>query len=184
MSREYAPYMVHKSNHLWCRATVSIFLMNYRKLLAENVQSLMDRTPQLKSRAKLARKCTTPTRKIGASTIGHLLDPDGPNPQLDTIVAIAEAFKLEPWVLLTQDFDPETMTGGTLPPKEDLELARRISALDPKKRELLLDIFSDPVSDEEMESAGWRAGARSSIHEPPAPYKKPPRQLRMRLKER
>jgi hypothetical protein len=74
---------------------------NWRKVLAENVSALMEEHPELRSHAKLASRCSTATRRIGARTIGHLLNAeDGPQPQLDTIVAVAEAFKKEPWRLL------------------------------------------------------------------------------------
>lgn len=118
---------------------------NYRKILAENIVALQAANPELGSHAKLAKQCSTATRKIGARTIGHLLNwKDGPQPQLDTIVAVAEAFKLPPWLLLTEDFDAITEKGGLPPEPEVLELARRIASLQSDRRELLLEIFEPP----------------------------------------
>lgn len=89
----------------------------------------MRANPALSSHAKLAQRCSTPTRKIGARTIGHLLNADdGPQPQLDTIVAVAEAFKLPPWMLLHPEFDASTRRIDELD-AEVIDIARRISVM-------------------------------------------------------
>jgi hypothetical protein len=117
--------------------------MNYRQILARNVAALMKRNELMDSHAKLARYCSTPTRKIGARTIGHLVSADSQvNPKIDTIVAVAEAFKIAPWLLLTPDFDPARKGRGDLPPPEIIELAKRILTISAPERELLMTIFS------------------------------------------
>jgi hypothetical protein len=81
---------------------------NWRKILAEKVREMMRANPSLGSHAKLAVAASRhSTRKIGASTIRHLLNhDDGPQPQLDTIVAVADAFKVQPWELLVPNDAP------------------------------------------------------------------------------
>jgi len=116
-------------------------LLNYRKILARNVAGLMKTTPALSSGGKLARKCSTDARKIGASTIRHMLNEDGPQARLDTIVAVADAFKIAPWMLLMPDFDPKSRNLREPPSPEVIELAQRIAGLTPARLELLLDIF-------------------------------------------
>ncbi len=117
----------------------------YRKILADNVAELMRATPELNSHAKVAAKATMwaiKSRKIGARTIGHLLDYErGPQPQLDTIVAVAKAFKVEPWMLLRDDFDAATGTVREADP-EVLDLAGKIAHLEDDKRKLLMEIFA------------------------------------------
>jgi hypothetical protein len=87
---------------------------NWRKILAEKVREMMRANPNLGSHAKLAVAASRhSTRKIGASTIRHLLNhDDGPQPQLDTIVAVADAFKVQPWQLLVPNDAP---TGAAEP---------------------------------------------------------------------
>lgn len=156
---------------------------NYRRVVAENVAALKLATPSLKSDAKLAAMCSTATRKIGSRTISHLTNPEGPQPQLDTMVAVAEAFRLPPWLLLMPDFDAKLKGVPDMPAPEIIELARRIAALDPARRELLMQIFGDAVTDEELHANGYKAPAQApSVHEPAPTYKKPPKQLKMRLR--
>lgn len=140
--------------------------MNYRKILADNVLALMRQNPELNSHAKLAKHCSTPTRKIGARTIGHLLDWDGGiNPKLDTIIAVAEAFKVPPWMLLTPDFDPQHKIGGRLPPPEVIALAERIL----RNREALGDIFNIELDTDFTRGAHiWTAPV--AVHEPKSVY--------------
>lgn len=125
-------------------------LVNYRKILARNVAGLMEATPALGSRGKLARKCSTATRKIGASTIGHILEEDGPQTRLDTIVAVADAFKVAPWMLLMPHFDPRSRDVRDAPSPEVIELAQRIAGLTPAKLELLLEIFGGEGAEDQL----------------------------------
>ena len=98
----------------------------------------MAQSRTLVTQAALARRCSTPTRQLKQSTIQYLLKEDDPrNPQLDTIVAIAEAFGVRPWQLLDPEFDAASRTGGKLPPPEIIDLAIRLT----KNRELLLQVF-------------------------------------------
>jgi len=130
---------------------------NSRKILAGNVAALMNVRPDLSSHAKLAKQCSTATRKIGARTIGHVLNAkDGPQPQLDTIVAIADAFRVPAWLLLTPDFDPKGKTGGAPPPADALELAYLFTEVPVERRELLLGIFRKESSTSETTLAANR----------------------------
>lgn len=132
---------------------------NYRKILADNVAALMRENPDLGSHAKLAaamRKIGP--REFGPRTIGHLLNAQqGPQPQLDTIVAVAKAFKVEPWMLLREDFDASSKRAGELIPPEVVRIARTIVDLEPERRKLLMEIFA-------AEGAPDREGARV-VHE-------------------
>lgn len=141
----------------------------------------MRRNPDLDNPRKLAPRCTTATRKIGARTIAHLVDEKSiVQPQLDTIVAIAQAFRVQPWMLLTPDFDPATKRGGEMPPPEILALAYRIM----ENRGALLDIFGkDTVPDDALEVTGWNASPQSpSVHQKGKDYKVTPHQTRIKFK--
>lgn len=136
--------------------------INYRRVLAQSVKALMNATPALSSHAKLAKKCSTPTRKIGARTIGHLLDEDGPQPQLDTLVAVAEAFKVELWLLFLPEFDAKNPDST----REMFELARRIAGLPRERQALLMEIFGEDVTDPDPRPPA------NTLQSPRAPYKK------------
>jgi hypothetical protein len=141
----------------------------YRRLLATNVAELMRLNPELDSWAKLAKKCSTPTRKLGASTIGHLLNADdGPQPQLDTVVAVAEAFKVAPWMLLHPEFDAATKSIGELDAAV-LEIARRISGMPKESQHAVLELFkhSSPAAQREP----LARVREQQLHEPPSDYK-------------
>lgn len=115
---------------------------------------------------KLATKCFSPGRKIGASTIGHLISErdDAPNPQLDTITAVADAFKVEPWLLLMPEFDAKNPGNN----QRMLALARRIAGLSKERQALLLDIFGDEDALNET-NPSLRA---TTLHSPKASYNK------------
>lgn len=128
--------------------------MNYRQILAANVVALMERNELMSSHAKLARYCSTSTRKIGARTIGYLVNAESKvNPKIDTIIAVAEAFKVAPWLLLTPDFDPKKKTGGAMPSEKALEIARLIDARNPRENqwEVYRSLFVKGVPDEDLE---------------------------------
>jgi hypothetical protein len=135
---------------------------DYKKILAKNVLSLMGRSATLNSHRKLASHCSIGNRKVAPRTIGHLLDPDETRqPQLDTIVAIARAFKVPPWALLSPDFDPVTGNVRELPPPEILDLAY---ALYDNK-----DVLQALQKDHQKGQQSQRA-----LHQPAAkPYKPP-----------
>jgi hypothetical protein len=75
---------------------------NYRKILIENVEALMEADGNLDSHAKIAAAARRAGHKIGKRTVGHLLNAEdgAPQPRLPTIVAVADAFKVAPWMLL------------------------------------------------------------------------------------
>lgn len=148
--------------HLAHRATYHRGLPNqYRRLLARNVADLMRVTPELGSHAKLAMRCSTPTRKIGASTIRHLLNADdGPQPQLDTIVAVAEAFKVPTWMLLHPEFDAGKRSVGGEMDSEVVDLARKIAVLSQDTQRTLMEVFNRPYTSAEP------VAHISELHEP------------------
>lgn len=154
---------------------------NYRKILAKNVEALKSRTPALNSNSKIAKACSAPNRKIGARTIGHLLNanPEAPQPQLDTIVAVAEAFKVAPSSLLDPYFDADRAAEPI--PMAVMDLALNIYALQKEKPEAFanLGLAVEGVSDEEVEAAGIRAPGKPADQKS---GKKPPaRQYRIKL---
>jgi transcriptional regulator with XRE-family HTH domain len=156
--------------------------MNYREILARNVKALKDRDPALNSNAKIAKHCSTPTRRVSKGAIGYLLNPkSGVNPKVDTIIAVAQVFKVPPWLLLSPNFDSSVKAEAELPDPAIIELARKIADLPQQKRELLMDIFAEAVPDHEIEAAGY---SKHAMHQRKAHYKveKQPRQLRMKLK--
>lgn len=168
--------------------------MDTRSVLARNVKALMQRRDELKTPRKLAPRCSTATRNIGARTIAHLVDlKSSVQPQLDTIVAIAEAFKVPPWMLLTPDFDPEKLTGGAWPSERTMELARYMEAKNLTNDELnaLIKVFGPAVPDEKVQhlralpinvgKAGFAAPTATMLQEKPAPYKTP-RQHKIKIK--
>jgi len=138
--------------------------MNYRKILADNVRALKARSLELHSNAKIAKRCRAGNRKIGASTIAHLLNEQGGvYPKLDTIIAVAEAFKIvPPWLLLTPDFDPDKKTGGDLPDSEVFELALKIHTMTAPEKALLMKIFTKGTPNGDPED--MRAAV--TLHEP------------------
>lgn len=146
--------------------------MDAKTVLAHNIKALMERNPELRTARKLAPHCTTATRKIA-----HLLDPKSDvQPQLDTIVAIAHAFRVKAWMLLCPEFDPSNKMADIIPPPEILALAQRIM----RNREAFSEIFgTEPIPDSVLEENGWQA---PTLHEPKKSInKKTPRQLKMKL---
>lgn len=151
--------------------------MDIRKILARNVSALMRRSTDLKTPRKLAPHCSTATRKIGARTIAHLLKAEGSYPQIDTIAAIADAFKVPTWMLLYPNFDPDNNPPeGRLPP-EVIALAQRIM----ENREVITDVFgADPISDAKLESNGFKAPSSHAVHQKKTEYTT--RQTKIKIK--
>lgn len=151
--------------------------MDTKSVLARNIKALMERHPDFKTPRKLAPHCSTATRKIGARTIAHLLDPKSSvQPQLDTIVAIAQAFKVKAWMLLNTEFDPTSKTVAGLPPPEIIELAWRIM----RNREALSEVFSsNPVAESKLDTNGGNARALNESAE--QDFKKTSRSLTVKL---
>lgn len=74
-----------------------------RQLVAKNLARLMAGSPSLNTQEKVGSKAGIKQR-----TVGYLLNPesaDMKSPKLDTVEKVAQAFGLEPWVLLV---DPDT----------------------------------------------------------------------------
>lgn len=155
-------------------------IMNLKEILAKNVNALMARNEALNSNAKLAKHCKRLIKNVSPRAIGYLRDTrDSRQPKLDTIEAVAHAFKISPWMLLTPDFDAHTKTGGKLPPPEIIALAERIHA----NRDTMMEVFrTDAVTDEEMEANGWKAGAKHTVVAEDRAKYAPPRQRTMKLK--
>jgi predicted RecB family nuclease len=158
--------------------------MDARQILARNIRGLMANHPELDNARKLAARCSSPTRKIGHNTIERMISPDKSEvqPRLDTIVAVAHAFRLTADQLLSAALDPEK-PNDSVPPASIIDLARRLWS----NREVLLGVLGpDAVSDQEMEALGWSskkpAGSESQkLHEDSPGYATPPRQTKMRL---
>lgn len=159
--------------------------LNYRKILAENVAALRNRNPELGSARKIAKACPVyGKRRIGPRTITHLLEtgPAAPQPQLDTIVAVAEVFRVAPWMLMHPDFDADKRTVGDLPAPEIIALARRLASIGKDALQLLGDALSNSVPDGEVEAAGYdRRGAHALHEREPSPYEKGPRQMKIKM---
>lgn len=144
----------------------------------------MAKHPDLDNPRKLAARCSTTDRKIGHNTIERMLSPDKTEvqPRLDTLVAVAKAFRLTVDQLLSAALDPEA-PNTSAPPPEVIELARRIWS----NRGALLSVLGpDAVSDQEMEALGWRrddkpAEDSATLHQEHTGYSVPPRQTKMRL---
>lgn len=162
--------------------------MDTKAILAKNIKALMHRHKEWKKPRQLAPHCRIGKREVGWRTIERVVNPSPSAdadwwPQIDTIQAIADAFKVPIWMLFTPDFDPEHKTGGALPPPEVIALAERILA----NRDAMQDVFgTTPISDEEMEQNGWKAPV-AIAGEPVAPaYRKkkktPSRQLSIKTK--
>lgn len=85
-----------------------------RDLLAANLARHMEETPALDSPEKLSPRCFWPagTKKgkpVAPRTIRYVLETESktdkptPSPSLDLIVALAAAFKVQPWEMLVDD---------------------------------------------------------------------------------
>jgi len=75
-----------------------------RKVLAENLKTLMRRTPKLKTQAALAGKAG-----VAQTSISNMLRPQTDamtSPKLDSVEKVAGAFGLATWQLL---LDPHTV---------------------------------------------------------------------------
>jgi hypothetical protein len=142
----------------------------------------MERNPELGTPRKLAERCSTAVRKIGHNTIERMMSPDKSSvqPRLDTIVAVAKAFRIQPEQLISPALDPDN-PHDSYPPAEVIALARRLW----EKRDSLLDLLGpDAISDQEMEALGWKKGIppAAAVHQKNAAYVAPPRQHKIRLK--
>lgn len=67
-----------------------------RQILAQNLRTLMSKTPSLDHRDKIAARSGVSPR-----TVGYMLQSGDGNPTLRNIEAVADAFKVPVWRLLT-----------------------------------------------------------------------------------
>ena len=144
--------------------------MNLKKLLVKNINALRAITPGLSSHQQIARAAALRHHKVSSRAIGTLLQDGNPSPPtLATIDAVAHAFNVPAWMLLTPDFDAKQHTGGALPTPEALEILRAIHD-SPALRAILTkpgNQHSDtPYLPQDRDVA-------PVIAEPPAPYRKP-----------
>lgn len=73
-----------------------------RQILRINVQALLDSGIGPKSQSALHKKCG-----VAQATIGRILRPEGENPKVENVAAIAKAYGLEAWQLLIAGMDPK-----------------------------------------------------------------------------
>lgn len=76
---------------------------DFRDVLAQNIQALMEHHPFLKSQSEVSRHCAIPQR-----TIGRILNGDT-SANVSSIVGIAVAFGLEPWQLFVPNLNPKNL---------------------------------------------------------------------------
>lgn len=69
-------------------------------VLAANLKRLMADHPDLGTQAALSKRC-----RIAQSTVARILSANQAA-QIDSLEALAKAFRLEPWQLLVPDLDP------------------------------------------------------------------------------
>lgn len=74
-------------------------MLELKKILAQNVSKLLDTRPDI-SRLDLSRQM-----RVADGTLGRIKYGTG-NPNAETIEAIAKYFRLQPWQLLIEGFDP------------------------------------------------------------------------------
>jgi transcriptional regulator with XRE-family HTH domain len=118
-------------------------MQSARQILAQNLRALMSRQPSLDHRDKIAARSG-----VSARTIGYMLQSGDGNPTLASIEAVALAFRVPVWRLLTD-----------LPDADKLLLLQKI-------------LGSDGVSDEHVGDQ-WNATLQNSslaAHEPLTPY--------------
>jgi len=90
-----------------------------RKILADNLNALMERFPQYGSERLLGDAA-----KVGKGSIGNMRRPDlGVIPTLDNIAKVAKVFQLEAWQLLHRDMPKRAMTERELEMYEAIERA-------------------------------------------------------------
>jgi len=90
-----------------------------RKILADNINALMEKHPQYGSERLLGEAA-----KVGKGSIGNMRNPElGVIPTLDNIAKVAAVFQLEPWQLLHRDMPKRAMTDRELEMYDAIERA-------------------------------------------------------------
>jgi len=129
-----------------------ISMASAHETLAENLRELMAKHDRLKNRPALAA-----ATGLAPRTIGYMLQSGSGNPTLQAIEAVARAFRVPVWQLLT---DSPTVR----------KLTQIVEILD-----------ATPVPDERIPPAFDARNHRPPIAaEPPEPYLPPPRAPRKR----
>lgn len=90
-------------------------------VLRHNLSRLMKAHPTLNS-----RKAIETRTDVSARTVGYMLQEEGPSPTLTNLEAVAGAFHLEVWELLSPELDISKVA-VKVPPSE-LALHKRIEA--------------------------------------------------------
>jgi hypothetical protein len=166
--------MTDTLGHIWLTSqathgadgTVACIVMSidYRQLVASNVRKLKLANPHLSSNQKIAeaaKRLTHGTVKVGARTIGHVTNGEGPSPSLDTLAAIAAAFRIDVPTLLSPDLDPTEHAHEDVRRVE--ELAEALRTLTPELRALLDSILRpDPVKDDDHRLAPFNAAGKKA----------------------
>jgi transcriptional regulator with XRE-family HTH domain len=140
---------------------------NYRKIFAENLDRLMKAHAQYHSGALLAAHTRKPSdgERVGASSINRLRRGEEVWPQLDTMIAIAEALRVPLWCLFLPNLDPEHLPGPEIPDASSLQLAEKISHMPKSSREDLRRLFSGEAEETNA----------FLVHEPKPPHYDKPR---------
>jgi transcriptional regulator with XRE-family HTH domain len=118
-------------------------MQSARHILAQNLRALMSKYPSLDHRDKIAARSG-----VSARTVGYMLQSGEGNPTLASIEAVADAFRVPVWRLLTDS-----------PNVDKLLLLQKI-------------LGSDGVSDEYVGDQ-WNATLQNgtpAAREPPTPY--------------
>lgn len=145
-------------------------MLNHKQILVKNVRGLMALS-DINSNAKIAKKCKAAGHSVGSRTIGHLMTEGDPqSPTLATIVGIAAAYNVQPWMLLSPDFDPVERATGAMPPPECIALARRLME-NPQALTWLKTIFGPAAADNTIPKNGVHS--TPTLQQPEPTYKTP-----------
>lgn len=146
-------------------------MLNYKNILSRNVASLMAQSDYT-SAAKLAERCRHVGHPIGKRTIGHLLDPnDAHSPTLETIVAIAAAFRISPHLLLDSRFEATPRAPAPAATPDVLQLAAHLL-----EHQNILDAVQQLLENYRpgkplIDTSKMRARrSTDSLHQPTEPY--------------
>lgn len=104
---------------------------DYRKIFADNVKRLMEANPRFRSGASVAAFTTKPSdgKRVSARTINRIKNGHEVWPQLDTMIAIADAVKIPLWCMLIPGLDPEDPPGPQVPNAKIVQIAQRLAAM-------------------------------------------------------
>ena len=156
--------MAGLSSHTWRarRDTVYEMKIDYRQLVASNVRALKRANPHLASNQKIADEAARLSQgavSLGARTIGHVTNGEGPSPSIDTLAAIALAFRIDLPTLLSADLDP--VIHSTEDQRRVEQLAEMLRDLTPAQRALLDKINTkQPVQDDDVRLIPFNAAGK------------------------